>query len=224
MWVAALAAWLLAAAPVSARMPPPGATVFVHSAMSGELGGGRLTLRGAGRRVTWAHESGRTGVLRVERMHRLVFSIGRPTATGTLHVAGHHGGDELTFRLTRPRYYSATRRTVSYEVTQLNHASLPGRAARAAAGTQQFGAAALSIVGAPQVGSMQAGNTCYECDPFGSGNLGVQQLDLLCAPNGDKSIDVSGVRPDGSMSMAHADAPVYTNPYTGDFVCSNQGP
>jgi hypothetical protein len=32
------------------------------------------------------------------------------------------------------------------------------------------------------------------------------------------------VRPDGSMSMAHADAPVYTNPYTGDFVCSNQGP
>lgn len=136
-----------AAAPVFAQAPPAaGATVFVLSAHSGQLGGGRLTLHGVGRRVTWAHVSGRSGVLRVERMHRLLFSSGTPAASGTLHVAGDHGGDELTFRLTRPRY-NAARGTVSYAVKQSNHGRLPGRTARAAGAPQQFGAASLSLVG-----------------------------------------------------------------------------
>jgi hypothetical protein len=154
------------AAPLFAQAPPPGHTVFVHSAPGGELGGGRLTLRGVGRRVTWAHESGRSGALLVERMHRLLFTSGRPAATGMLHVAGHRGGDELSLKLTSPRY-SATRGTVSYAVEQINNGRLPGGAAHAAGGTQQFRAASLSIVGAAQVGSVQAGGTYYGCDPFG---------------------------------------------------------
>ena len=53
------------------------------------------------------------------------------TATGTLHVAGHHGGDELTFKLSRPRY-NAARRTVSYKIKRLGNGRLPSRAAQAA--------------------------------------------------------------------------------------------
>jgi hypothetical protein len=40
------AAGLLAAVPAGAQTLPRDATVFVHSAKSGELGGGRLTLHG----------------------------------------------------------------------------------------------------------------------------------------------------------------------------------
>ena len=166
----AFAGWAVAAgtaaAPASAQAPPAGHTVFVHSAPSGELGSGRLTLRGVGRRVTWVHESGRSGALLVEKMHRLLFTSGRPSATGALHVAGHHGGDELTFTLTRPSY-NASRGTVSYRVKQINRGHLPARAGRAAEATQQFGAASLSIVGAPQTPSLGAANTYYECVPPG---------------------------------------------------------
>ena len=49
------------AAPASAQVPPAGHTVFVHSALSGKLDGGRLTLRGVGRRVTWAHAAAAPG-------------------------------------------------------------------------------------------------------------------------------------------------------------------
>ena len=50
------------------------------------------------------------------------------TATGTLHVAGHRGGDELTFKLSRPRY-NAARRTVSYKIRRLGDGHLPSRGA-----------------------------------------------------------------------------------------------
>ena len=138
--------------------------MFVHSALSGELGGGRLTLRGVGRRVTWAHNSGRSGVMPIKRLHRLLFSPGTSPATGTLHVAGHRGGDELTFKLTRPRRNLA-RRTVSYKVKRLGGGRLPRRAAQAAGGARRFGPASLSIVGAPA--SLRAANTYYECVPPG---------------------------------------------------------
>ena len=59
--VAVAAAGLLAAAPAGAQPAPRDAVVFVHSAKSGELGGGRLTLHGVSGRVTWAHNSGRSG-------------------------------------------------------------------------------------------------------------------------------------------------------------------
>ena len=154
-----------AAAPASAKAPPAGHTVFVHSALSGDLDGGRLTLRGVSRRVTWAHESGRSGVMWIKRMHRRVFPLRISAATGTLHVAGNRGGDELTFRLTRPRRNLA-RRTVSYKVRRLGGGRLPRRAARAAAGAGQFGPVSLAIVGAPA--SLQVANTYYECAPPGT--------------------------------------------------------
>lgn len=129
--VAVAAAGLLAAVPAGAQAPPRDATVFVHSAKSGELGGGRLTLHGVSGRVTWAHNSGRSGVMKVKRLHRMLFSAKTATATGTLHVAGHRGGDELTFKLSRPRY-NAARRTVSYKIKRLGDGRLPSRGAQAA--------------------------------------------------------------------------------------------
>jgi hypothetical protein len=164
--VVVFAAGLLAAVPASAQAPSD--AIFVHSAKSGELGGGRLTLQGGGRRVTWAHRSGRSGVMAVRRMHRLVFSGAKPTATGTLHVAGHRGGQELTFRLSRPRY-NAARGTVSYAVRRMK-GRLPGRAAGAAGMARRFGAASLSIVGAATSGpSIQLQMNTYGCpnDPAG---------------------------------------------------------
>jgi hypothetical protein len=145
------AAGLLAATATGAQPPAGGATMFVHSAKSSKLGGGRLTLHGVSRRVTWAHHSGRTGVLSVRRLHRRLFLVGTGAATGTLHVAGHRGGDELTFRLTRPRY-NAGRHTVSYKVKRLGNGRLPSRAAHAAAGPPPsgFGPASLSIVASAQ--------------------------------------------------------------------------
>ena len=138
--------WLLAA-PVSAQAPPRDGTVFVHSAESGKLSGGRLTLLGVRPRVTWTHESGRSGVMAVRQMHRMLFTPTSPEATATLHVAGHRGGDEPTFKLSDPRYNRA-RHTVSYKAKPLNNKTLPGRAVRAAATARTFGAASLTIQGA----------------------------------------------------------------------------
>jgi hypothetical protein len=166
--VVVVAAGLLAAAPATARVPSGGATVFVHSATSGELGGGRLTLRGVGGRVTWAHHSGRSGVLRTTRLHRMLFAPAKSAVTGALHVAGHRGGDEPIFRLSRPRY-SAAHRTVSYRAKPLNSKPLPRRAARAAGAAGRFGAASLSMVGAPQLTDTPSLGVVirptYPCDP-----------------------------------------------------------
>ena len=133
----------------------------MHSAKSGELVGARLTLRGVGRQVTWANNRGRTGVVPIKRLHRLLFSPGTPPATGTLHVAGHGGGDELALKLSRPRY-NASRGTVSYRARRLNKRTLPRRPARASGVVMsRFGAASLSIVGAPPVmAGVPGGNQC----------------------------------------------------------------
>ena len=137
--------------------PARGATTFVHSAKSGELQGGRLILRGVGRRVAWITNSGRSGVVSVKRLHRRLFLPGRP-ATGVLHVTGDRGGDEQTFKLSRPRY-NAGRRGVSYKVRPLGRARL-SRAAGVRR-LRRFGAASLSILGAPQLGAGDnGGNDC----------------------------------------------------------------
>jgi hypothetical protein len=112
--------------------------------------------------VTWAHNSGRSGVIAVRRLHRMLFSPKTPAATGTLHVAGHRGGDELTFKLSNPRYNRA-RRTVGYRAKPLNHKPLPSRAAAQAAGAaRRFGPASLSMVAAPQ-GSVNVQQQSYGC-------------------------------------------------------------
>ena len=159
--VAVAAAGLLAAAPAGAQTPPRDA-VFVHSAKSGELGAGRLTLHGVSGRVTWAHNSGRSGVMKVRRLHRMLFSAKNATATGILHVAGHRGGDELTFKLSRPRY-NAARRAVSYKFKRLGDGRLPSRAAQVAGAQRRFGRASLSMVGAPQ-GSVTVQQITYGCE------------------------------------------------------------
>jgi hypothetical protein len=159
-FVAVAAAGLLAAVPAAAQAPPRDA-VFVHSATSGELGGGRLALQGVSGRVTWAHASGRSGVMKVKRLHRMLFSAKTARATGILHVAGHRGGDELAFKLSRPRY-NAARRTVSYKIERLGGGRLPSRGAQAAGAPRRFGPASLSIVGAQQ-GSVTVQQNTYGC-------------------------------------------------------------
>jgi hypothetical protein len=143
--LAAVAAALVALAPASARAN----LVFVHSAKSGELGGGRLTLHGVGRRVTWMTNGGRSGVVSIARLHRRLFLAETPRATGTLHIAGQRGGQELALRLRRPRYNSA-RQTVRYRIRRLHK-----RGSARASGfrsRRRFGAASLSIVGSKLVG------------------------------------------------------------------------
>jgi hypothetical protein len=160
----ALVVGLLALAPAPAAATLGGATVFTHSAKSGELRGGRLTLRGVSRRVTAVTNAGHSGVVSVMRLHARLFAPGTPPATGTLHVSGDRGGDESTFSLSRPRY-SASRHTVSYAAKPLNQHVLPGHAVGAGSigSAQQFGAASLSIIGAPQVsGGDNGGLDCHQ--------------------------------------------------------------
>jgi hypothetical protein len=194
VWVAGLVAvtagWL-GAAPASAQTSPGDGTVFVHSAKSGKLDGGRLTLQGVGRRVTWAHKSGRSGVMTVKRLHRRLFSAKTATATGILHVAGHRGGDELTYKLSRPRY-NAARRTVSYKIKGLGDGRLPSRAAQAAGAPRRFGAASLSMVGALQ------------------GSVTVQQITYGCANNPGWTcwgvLYASGIQPNGGLFVNWTDS------------------
>jgi hypothetical protein len=110
----------------------------------------------------------------VRRLHRRLFLPGKP-ATGTLHVAGHRGGDELTFKLTRPRYNRA-RRTVSYKVKRVGNGSLPSRAAQAAGAARRFGAASLSIVPAPQVAAGDNGGNDCEVEIFNNGLYHLQAV------------------------------------------------
>ena len=132
--------------------------MYVHSARSGELAGGRLTLHGVGRNVTWTTTGGRAGVARIARAHKRLFSPKKP-ATGTLHIAGQRGGKELAFRLSKPRY-SATRRTVSYRAKPL--AKRTAAASAAAAAPRRFGAASLSVVPHSSVaGGDNGGNDCF---------------------------------------------------------------
>jgi hypothetical protein len=162
--VVVVGAGLFVLAPGTASAGSRDAHVFMHSAKSGKLVGGRLTLRGAGRRVTWANSRGRTGVIPVKRLHRLLFSPGTSPSTGTLHVAGHGGGDELALKLSRPRH-NASRGTVSYRARRLNRRTLPRRPARASGvRLRRFGAASLSIVGAAPV--MAGASGANECITF----------------------------------------------------------
>jgi hypothetical protein len=151
--VGVVAAALVALAPTTADA----ASMYVHSAQSGKLAGGRLTLYGVGRNVTWTTSSGRAGVARITRAHKRLFSPKTP-ATGTLHIAGQRGGDELAFRLSKPRY-KAARRTVAYRARPL----AKRRAARAAGfrRPRRFGPASLSVVPHSAVASGDnGGNDC----------------------------------------------------------------
>jgi hypothetical protein len=125
------------------------ALTFVHSAKSGQLQGGRLTLHGVGGRVSYTTPSGRTGTAALKHLHKGVFLPGRP-ATAILHVAGHRGGDEPSFRLSSPRY-SAARRTLSFKARRLDGKRLPG----------SFGPSSLTVTPHATVAPGQdGGNDC----------------------------------------------------------------
>jgi hypothetical protein len=161
---------LVALAPASASA----ATTVVHSAKSGQLAGGRLTLHGVGSHATATINGDRAGVVRIARVHRRLWLPGRP-ATGTLHIAGRRGGEEPTFRLSRPRY-DAARGTVSYRVKRLAKRPLRGRAATAAGAAQRFGTASLFIVPHPAVASGDnGGNDCLMAFQNNT-NFGVQAV------------------------------------------------
>ena len=72
--IVVVGAGLFALAPATASAGSRDAHVFTHSAKSGKLVGGRLTLRGVGRRITWANNYGRSGVMPIKRLHRLLFA------------------------------------------------------------------------------------------------------------------------------------------------------
>jgi hypothetical protein len=154
----AVAAGLLVASPGPALATPGGATVFVQSAKGGEVRGGRLILRGVGRQLTWVTNGGRSGAVSVARLHRRLFPSGTPAATGVLHIAGRLGR-AVALRLTRPRY-SASRHRVSYRAMPLSKGRRRGRVALAPV-PRRFGAASLSILGAPAVlGGTSGGHDC----------------------------------------------------------------
>jgi hypothetical protein len=193
VWVAGLVAvlvgWLLAAAPASAAT----AKMFTQSATGGELQGGRLTLHGVSGRVTYVLNTGRRGTLSVRRLHRRQFLPGLP-ATGTLHVAGYRGGDEPSFRLSKPRR-NAARHTVSYKAKRLDNKPLPGGAAPVAGGfrpPRRFGAASLSIVPHPRLtGGDHGGNDCAALVENNSG-YGNSPMTLVSSSNWNTDTWVQG--------------------------------
>jgi hypothetical protein len=152
------AAALFALAPASASGAPNGAAMFVHSAKSGRLEGGRLMLRGVGRRVTWVLNGGTSGTVSIARLHRRLFAPGTAAATGALHIAGQRGGSEATFRLSRPRYNRA-RGAVSYRARRLEERR-PAHTAGFRV-LRRFGPASLSLVGSPRrLGTTGGGHVC----------------------------------------------------------------
>ncbi len=162
---AVLAAGLANASPVFAEV------VVSHSAKSGELRGGRLLLRGVSGRASYVTDAGRSGTTSVRWMHRRVFLPGK-SAVGMLHIAGWRGGQEPTFKLSKPRY-SASRRTVSYKAKPLPGTRVSSRAAGAAAlqVPRRFGAASLSILPHPTLAPGDNGGRDCTVDIDLAGNL-----------------------------------------------------
>jgi hypothetical protein len=172
----------LAATAGTATAATASSVMYMHSASSGELAGGRLTLHGVGHNVTWMLRNGRTGVDSISHVHGRLFAPKKP-ATALLHIAGHRGGEELAFRLSDPRY-SAARRTVSYRAVALaketRATSAPTRVAAAA--PQRFGAASLSVV--PHASVATGDNGGRDC-VTGLSNQTEYLLQVVSASNWD---------------------------------------
>jgi hypothetical protein len=168
----------LSAAGLASASAASAATVFKHSAKSGEWGSGRLTLHGVSKRVAYAIDGGRSGNISVRRLHRRIF-LPRLAATGALHVAGQRGGRDPRFKLSKPRY-NAARHSVSYRAKPL----AKRRAARAAGITplRNFGAASLSIVPHPRLASGSNGGNDCEARISNSYNI-YGALDLVSSSN-----------------------------------------
>jgi hypothetical protein len=196
--LAVVLAAALSAAGLASASAASAATVFKHSAKSGELGGGRLTLHGVSKRVAYAIDGGRSGDISVRRLHRRMF-LPRLAATGTLHMAGQRGGRDPRFKLSKPRY-NAARHSLSYRAKPLAK-----RGAARAAGTtprRRFGAASLSIVPHPTLGSGDnGGNDCIAEISAQSGTNGIT-LQLLSSSNWDTDTWTLNSPPDNVLPDA----------------------
>lgn len=176
--LAVAAAGVLGAAPVGAVAQVGGATTFVQAAKGGSFQGGRLTLRGVGRSVRWKTVGpGRhSGVVSFPLLERQLFSD-NAALVATLHVASQRGVVRL--RISRPRY-RARRGTVGYRVKRLDQRRIPRR----------FGAASLSIVSPPLVGSSNhhscqtqlQDNTAYGLQPISSSRGDLDSWAFLSPP------------------------------------------
>jgi hypothetical protein len=169
LWAVGLAG-SAAAATASARHEGP--TLFVQSAKSGELRGVWLTLYGVGRTVTSSTPGGRSGVVSIARMQDRLFGPQKPPALGTLLLTGRRPGTAFVLKLSRPRY-SAARRSVRYLAKRVSNggAGASGVGSGRASRSYHFGAATLSIIGAPPkvLGSSFGGNDCMTTFYNGSG-------------------------------------------------------
>jgi hypothetical protein len=134
-------------------------SMYVHSARSGQFAGGRLTLHGVGRKVTWVTTVGSTGVAPISLVQKRLFSH-KMSATGVLGIAGKRRRGKFAFRLSGLRY-SAARRSVSYRATPLI------KRAGAAGVPRRFGIASLSVVPATPLGGSGLG-----ASPPGTSRLG----------------------------------------------------
>ena len=238
----AVAAGLLVVAPATVPAAPGGATMFVHSAKGGEFRGGRLLLRGVRRQVTWVTNGGRSGVVSVRRLHGRLFARGRPPATGLLHIAGPRRGRRVPLRLSRP-HYSASRHRVSYRAVRLNTGRRRGRVA-GALGLRRFGAASLSILGAPAVlGGTSGGRNCaaeivnhtaYDLEVVSSSKLASDVWDPEIRPGvvAEHLTGLSSWRSDGGPSLGcsntvvwkFADNPALPSPPPGEFTITTTYP
>jgi hypothetical protein len=123
-----------------------------------------------GSRVHWAHPSGRSGRISVQRLQRRLFFPGSPPL-GTLHIAGRRS---QTLRLHRPRY-DASRDLVRYRVRRAD------RRAAASQASGEFGTSSLSIVPHPSLLTDDDSNYCAA----GVLNLTIHELQATSASKWD---------------------------------------
>ena len=144
-----------------ASASPASAGVEVsHAAQSGELRDGRLILRGVSGRASYVTDAGRSGTTSVRRLHRRVFLPGKPATGHAAHRgrARRPGADLQADQAALCR--GAPDRQLQGRAARWRVAS--GGVARAAALTApaEFGAASLSILPHPSLGSGSGGRAC----------------------------------------------------------------
>ena len=131
-------------------------------------------------------------MLSIARLQRRLFSVGTPTATGVLHIAGRRGSQGQPLKLSRPRR-NLSRGAVSYRARRLTRRTA-GRAAGFRA-QRRFGAASLSIVGAPRRLGTSGGHACTTTV---INNAGSYSLQFLSSSKGEDDIWVA--RPGGGVT------------------------
>jgi hypothetical protein len=191
---AVLVVGVLAAAGLSASSVSA-ATIVSFSAKSGQFGDGRLLVRGVSGRARYVTDAGQSGRMSLTRLHRRVFLPGKPP-TGMLHIAGRD--DDLTFKLSRPRY-NPRRQTVSYAAKPLPGTPLSDGVAHRA--PLQFGDASLTVLPHPALAVGDNGG--HDCIMMADTDLGGENLTLQSSSNWNT--DTWPSSPPGQFPNRHTD-------------------